>query len=59
LVNRLKFWKSDEPAAAEQYRVALKETSGKTNVVLQDKAGAAAPKALSDRVFGLLLEQLK
>lgn len=58
-VDRLKFWKSDEPPPAEQYRVFIKETDGKSIVVVQDKLGAATPKALSDRILGLLLEQLK
>ncbi len=57
--ERLKFWKSDDPVAAEQYRVTLKETSGKTNVVVLDKNGAATAKSLSDRILGLLVNQLK
>jgi outer membrane protein assembly factor BamC len=59
LIDRVKFWKTDDGPQAEQYRVFLKEGSGKTNVVVQDKAGAAVGKGVSDRILGLLVDQLK
>jgi outer membrane protein assembly factor BamC len=59
ILERMKFWKGDEPPPAEQYRVVLKETAGKTNAVVLDKNGAATPKSLSDRILLLLVDQLK
>ncbi len=59
ILERMKFWKGDEPPPAEQYRVVLKETAGKTNAVVLDKNGVATPKSLSDRILLLLVDQLK
>ncbi len=59
LIDRVKFWKTDEGPQAEQYRVFLKEATGKTSVVVQDKAGVAVGKGVSDRILNLLVEQLK
>jgi outer membrane protein assembly factor BamC len=59
LIDRMKFWKTDEGPQAEQYRVFLKEGAGKTTVVVQDKAGAVPSKGVSDRILALLVDQLK
>jgi outer membrane protein assembly factor BamC len=59
VIEKLKFWKPDDGPQAEQYRVMVKETEGKSNVVVQDKDGAAPQKVVGDRILGLLLEQLK
>ncbi len=59
LLERAKFWKTDDGPQAEQYRVFLKEDTGKTNVVVQDKAGVAVGKGVSDRILSLLVAQLK
>jgi outer membrane protein assembly factor BamC len=59
LIDKVKFWKTDDGPQAEQYRVFLKEGTGKTNVVVQDKVGAAVGKGVSDRILSLLVDQLK
>ena len=59
LLERAKFWKTDDGPQAEQYRVFLKEEAGKNNVVVQDKAGVAVGKGVSDRILSLLVNQLK
>ncbi len=58
MLDKLAFWR-DEKALAEQYRVALKETAGKTSVVVQDKAGVADDTPVGARIVTLLHEQLK
>jgi outer membrane protein assembly factor BamC len=58
VLDRLAFWRDDK-ALAEQYRITVKETSGKTDVVVQDKSGTPDDTAIGARIVTLLHEQLK
>jgi outer membrane protein assembly factor BamC len=58
VLDKLAFWRDDK-ALAEQYRITVKEASGKTDVVVQDKAGAPDDTAVGARIVSLLHEQLK
>jgi outer membrane protein assembly factor BamC len=58
VLDRLKFWQSDT-SAVEQYRITLKETSGKTAVSVLDKNGQAEDSTTATRIVTLLHEQLK
>ncbi|TAF99983.1 MAG: outer membrane protein assembly factor BamC [Betaproteobacteria bacterium] len=58
MLDKLAFWR-DEKGLAEQYRVFLKETAGKTTVVIQDKSGQADDTPVGARIVTLLHEQLK
>jgi outer membrane protein assembly factor BamC len=58
VLDKLAFWRDDK-ALAEQYRITVKETSGKSAVEVLDKAGKAEDSAISTRIITLLHEQLK
>jgi outer membrane protein assembly factor BamC len=58
VLDRLKFWQSDT-STVEQYRITLKETSGKTAVNVLDKNGQAEDSTTATRIVTLLHEQLK
>jgi outer membrane protein assembly factor BamC len=58
VLDRLKFWQSDT-STVEQYRITLKETSGKTAVSVLDKNGQAEDSTTATRIVTLLHEQLK
>jgi outer membrane protein assembly factor BamC len=58
VLDKLAFWRDDK-ALAEQYRIVVKETSGKTAIVVQDKAGVADDTTIGTRIVTLLHEQLK
>lgn len=59
ILDKLKFWKSDTRDAVEQYRIVVKETSGKTTVGVLDKSGVADATAVGTRIVTLLHEQLR
>lgn len=59
-LSRLAFWKSDPSGIkAEQYRVVMKETSGTTDVQVQNKDGQQENGDTGRRILSLLYEQLK
>ncbi len=59
ILDKLKFWKSDTKDAVEQYRITVKEASGKTTVDVLDKAGVADATPVGTRIVTLLHEQLR
>jgi outer membrane protein assembly factor BamC len=58
VLDKLAFWRDDK-ALAEQYRITVKESSGKSAVEVLDKAGKAEDSVVSSRIITLLHEQLK
>jgi outer membrane protein assembly factor BamC len=59
ILDKMKFWKSDSKEAVEQYRITVKETSGKTTVAVLDKSGQADATVVGTRIVTLLHEQLR
>jgi outer membrane protein assembly factor BamC len=59
ILDKIKFWKSDSKEVVEQYRITVKETSGKTAVAVLDKAGVEDGTAVGTRIVTLLHEQLR
>jgi outer membrane protein assembly factor BamC len=59
-LSKLAFWKSDDvAAAAEQYRVHIRQFAGKCVVQILTKDGAQANTQSTRRIVALLYEQLK
>ena len=59
ILDKMKFWNTDTKESVEQYRIAVKETSGKTSVSVLDKAGVADATVVGTRIVTLLHEQLR
>ena len=59
ILDKLKFWNSDNKDVVEQYRITVKETGGKTAVAVLDKSGQADGTAVGARIVNLLYEQLR
>jgi outer membrane protein assembly factor BamC len=58
ILDRLKFWQP-EASSVEQYRITVKESSGKTAVAVLDKEGKPDDSTTGTRIVTLLHEQLK
>ena len=59
-LSKLAFWRSEDTSRfQEQYRITVTETSGKSQVVVQDKTGAPDKSTTSEKMLTLLLNQLK
>ena len=56
---KLAFWRSSEPAKAEQYRVVVQQSASASQVQVLNKDGAADPGGTSKRILSLLYDQLK
>jgi outer membrane protein assembly factor BamC len=58
-LDKLAFWRSDDPASKPQYRIYVAETGGTTNVEVQTGEGKPDNSATAKRILALLLDQLK
>jgi outer membrane protein assembly factor BamC len=58
-LEKLAFWRKDDPLAKPQYRVYVAEVGGISDVVVQDAAGKTENSSTARRILGLLLEQLR
>jgi len=58
-LDKMAFWRKDDPAAKPQYRVYVAETAGISEVVVQTADGKVDNSATAKRILGLLLEQLR
>lgn len=58
-LDKLAFWRKDDPASKPQYRIYVAEASGATNVEVQTGEGKPDNSATAKRILALLLEQLK
>ncbi|KAB2838393.1 MAG: outer membrane protein assembly factor BamC [Burkholderiales bacterium] len=59
-LSKLMFWKSENPKdKEEQYRIAVSETAGKSTLTIMDRNGAPDTTPTGERIFALLLGQLK
>ncbi|MFN3629910.1 MAG: outer membrane protein assembly factor BamC [Casimicrobiaceae bacterium] len=58
-LDRLRFWSSSERATSEQYRIVVKENSGRSEVVVLSAQGVADENPVADRIIRLLYEQLR
>ena len=56
---KLAFWRKDEVEKPEQYRIAVVEAAPRSQVTVQDTKGAPDKSPTSDRILGLLRDQLK
>ena len=59
ILDKLKFWRTDTKEVAEQYRITVKETSGKTDVRVLDAKGTPDATEIGTRIVKLLHEQLR
>ena len=59
IIDKLKFWRNDAPQVTEQYRITLKENTGKTEVRVLDAKGVADGTEVGTRIVKLLQEQLR
>jgi len=59
ILDKLKFWQSDNKDVVEQYRISVKEVAGKTEVRVLDKAGQPDSSTIGNRIVTLLHEQLR
>ena len=58
-LDKLAFWRKDDPASKPQYRIYVAEAAGSSDVVVQGADGKTENSSTSKRILGLLLEQLK
>ncbi|MBL8510102.1 MAG: outer membrane protein assembly factor BamC [Betaproteobacteria bacterium] len=58
-LDKLAFWRKDDPASKPQYRIYVAEAGGVCNIAVQDAEGKADTSATAKRILTLLLEQLK
>ncbi len=58
-LERLKFWKKDEPASKPQFRVVVRETAGSSEVDVQGADGKPETSGTGKRILSLLNEQLR
>ena len=58
-LDRLAFWRKDDPLSKPQYRIFVAERAGASDVSVQGADGKPDNSSTSKRILGLLLEQLK
>jgi outer membrane protein assembly factor BamC len=58
-LSKLAFWRTDEPAKAEQYRVTVQQGGDASQVQVLNKDGAPDSSGTSKRILSLLYDQLK
>ena len=58
-LDRLKFWKKDEPTAKPQYRVVVREVGGASEVEVQGADSKPETSGTGKRILSLLNEQLR
>jgi outer membrane protein assembly factor BamC len=58
-LSKLAFWRVDEPAKAEQYRVVVQQGADASQVQVLNKEGAPDSGGTSKRILSLLYDQLK
>ena len=56
---KLMFWKKDDPDKVEQYRILVAEAAPQSVVTVQDPDGKPDRTRASERILGLLKDQLK
>ena len=59
LLSRLKFWKSDAPSKAADYRIVVAEAKAGTEVKVQQPDGKAEKSDAATRILTVLQEDLK
>ena len=59
ILDKLKFWQSDNKDVVEQYRITVKENAGKSEVRVLDKGGKPDGTTIGTRIVTLLHEQLR
>jgi outer membrane protein assembly factor BamC len=58
-LDKLAFWRKDDPTAKPQYRVYVAEAAGISDVEVQGADGKVDNSTTAKRILGLLLEQLR
>lgn len=59
LLDKLKFWKTDDKDKPEQYRVVVTKADPNSVVTVQDPKGGSDKSANGDKILALLQDQLK
>lgn len=58
-LDKLAFWRKDDPESKPQYRIFVAEAAGASDVMVQGADGKPDNSSTSKRILSLLLEQLK
>ncbi|MEP7154934.1 MAG: outer membrane protein assembly factor BamC [Betaproteobacteria bacterium] len=58
-LDKLAFWRKDDPLSKPQYRVYVVEAAGVSSVTVQSADGKPDNSSTAKRILGLLLEQLR
>ncbi|MEP7328696.1 MAG: outer membrane protein assembly factor BamC [Betaproteobacteria bacterium] len=58
-LEKLQFWKTDEKDKPDQYQIVVAEAAQSSVISVQDPGGAPDRTATSEKILGLLKEQLK
>lgn len=58
-LDKLAFWRKDDPASRPLYRISVAEAAGTSDVQVQGADGKPDNSATAKRILSLLLEQLK
>jgi outer membrane protein assembly factor BamC len=58
-LDRLAFWRKDDPASKPQYRIFVAENAGVTNVEVQSGDGKTDNSVTAKRILSLLVDRLK
>lgn len=58
-LDKLAFWRKDDPASKPQYRIYVAESAGVTNVEVQSGDGKPDNSATAKRILSLLVDRLK
>lgn len=58
-LDKMAFWRKDDPAAKPQYRIHVAEVAGASNVLVQGIDGQVDNSPTAKRILSLLLEQLR
>jgi outer membrane protein assembly factor BamC len=59
ILDKLRFWKTDEKDRPEQFRIVVADAAPKSVVTVQDPKGAPDKSVVSDRILALLRDQLR
>ena len=58
-LDKLAFWRKDDPASRPQYRISVAEAAGNARVQVQGADGKIDNSPTAKRILNLILEQLK
>lgn len=59
ILSRLAFWRSDTDSKAERYRIQVSEVGANSEIKVLNQDGVSEESGATNRILGLLYEQLK